>query len=94
MYLYLLLQTRLNFLDYLVESPPLHGYIEDISPKPGFQTRHGARTTSFTHNQLMNGYIRYQQSEHEGVEPTSDQFAISVTDGQYKSAKVSCRSCE
>ena len=79
----------MNIVGYLVESPPTYGYVEDITPQPGYESRIGVQTTSFTHEQLLSGYIRYKQADHQGIEPTSDQFSIAVTDGQFKSVSVS-----
>ena len=78
-----------NLLVYLIDPPPSYGYIEDITPQPGYESRSGVETSSFTHDQLLNGYIRYKQAEHQGIEPTSDEFAIAVTDGQFQSQPVS-----
>ncbi|XP_076812238.1 FRAS1-related extracellular matrix protein 1-like isoform X1 [Clavelina lepadiformis] len=75
-------------LTYLVTSPPTFGYLEDMTPRPGYEKTIGKMTTSFSHEQLMSGFIRYKQSEHEGIEPTSDQFSVAVTDGQHRSAEV------
>jgi len=73
---------------FLIRTSPRFGYIEDITPRSGYEKIVGKRTNSFNHEQLVAGYIRYVQSEHDGIEPTSDQFSLQVTDGQFHSVEV------
>lgn len=74
---------------FIITSPPNFGYIEDTTPRPGYEKQIGVAVESFKLDRLANGNIYYVQSKHHGIEPTSDQFTVQVTDGKYKSAEVS-----
>uniref|UniRef100_H2YA41 C-type lectin domain-containing protein n=1 Tax=Ciona savignyi TaxID=51511 RepID=H2YA41_CIOSA len=75
-------------LSFIITEEPTYGFIEDVTPRPGYEKVIGKRTNSFTYDQLMSGYIRYVQSQHQGMEPTSDQFSIRASDGDHLSAQV------
>ncbi|XP_071380336.1 FRAS1-related extracellular matrix protein 1b [Centroberyx affinis] len=76
-------------LTFHLEAPPLHGFLENTLPTPGFEKSNaGLRVESFSLVHLTSGYINYVQSEHRGVEPTVDQLSISVSDGLHRSAPV------
>jgi len=36
---------------------------------------------SFPYRDLLDGHVNYVQSRHERMEPTADQFVLSVSDG-------------
>ncbi|KAG7232386.1 hypothetical protein INR49_008915, partial [Caranx melampygus] len=83
----------LNFppdqLTFHLETPPLHGFLENTLPTPGSEKSNaGVRVESFSLAHVTSGFINYVQSEHKGVEPTVDQLSISVSDGLYRSAPV------
>uniref|UniRef100_A0A673BV44 Fras1 related extracellular matrix 1b n=1 Tax=Sphaeramia orbicularis TaxID=375764 RepID=A0A673BV44_9TELE len=78
-----------NQLTFYLDTPPLHGFLENTLPTPGSEKSNaGVRVESFSLIHLTSGYINYVQSEHKGAEPTVDQLSISVSDGLYRSAPV------
>nr|XP_020464816.1 FRAS1-related extracellular matrix protein 1-like [Monopterus albus] len=78
-----------NQLTFHLETPPLHGFLENTLPTPGSEKSNaGVRVESFSLVHLTSGFINYVQSEHKGVEPTVDQLSISVSDGLHHSAPV------
>uniref|UniRef100_A0A671VMF0 Fras1 related extracellular matrix 1b n=1 Tax=Sparus aurata TaxID=8175 RepID=A0A671VMF0_SPAAU len=73
-------------LTFHLETPPLHGFLENTLPTPGSEKSNaGVRVESFSLVHLTSGYINYVQSESKGVEPTVDQLSISVSDGLHRS---------
>uniref|UniRef100_I3JAE1 Fras1 related extracellular matrix 1b n=1 Tax=Oreochromis niloticus TaxID=8128 RepID=I3JAE1_ORENI len=77
-------------LVFHLETPPLHGFLENTQPTPGSEKSNaGVRVESFTLTHLTSGFINYVQSEHKGAEPTVDQLSISVSDGLHRSTPVS-----
>ncbi|XP_070688078.1 FRAS1-related extracellular matrix protein 1b [Pempheris klunzingeri] len=76
-------------LTFHVETPPLHGFLENTLPTPGSEKSNaGVRVESFSLVHLTSGFINYVQSESKGAEPTVDQLSISVSDGLHRSAPV------
>ncbi|KAM6922004.1 FRAS1-related extracellular matrix protein 1b [Xenentodon cancila] len=76
-------------LTFYVETPPLHGFLENTLPSLGSEKSNaGLRVESFSLIHLTSGFINYVQSEHRGVEPTLDQLSVSVSDGLHHSAPV------
>ncbi|XP_067452176.1 FRAS1-related extracellular matrix protein 1b isoform X1 [Thunnus thynnus] len=76
-------------LTFHLETPPLHGFLENTLPTPGSEKSNaGVRVESFSLDHLTSGFINYVQSEHKGAEPTVDQLTISVSDGLHRSAPV------
>ncbi|KAI4829093.1 hypothetical protein KUCAC02_023155 [Chaenocephalus aceratus] len=76
-------------LTFHLETPPLHGYLENTQPTPGSEKSNvGVRVESFSLVHLTMGLINYVQSESKGAEPTIDQLSISVSDGLHRSAPV------
>ncbi|XP_056271069.1 FRAS1-related extracellular matrix protein 1b [Pseudoliparis swirei] len=76
-------------LTFHLETPPLHGFLENTLPTPGFEKSNaGVRVESFSLVHLTSGFINYVQSESKGAEPTVDQLSISVSDGLHRSAVV------
>ncbi|XP_070816237.1 FRAS1-related extracellular matrix protein 1b [Chaetodon trifascialis] len=76
-------------LTFHLETPPLHGFLENTLPTPGSEKSNaGVRVESFSLVHLTSGFINYVQSESKGVEPTVDQLSISVSDGLHRSAPV------
>ncbi|KAJ8277504.1 hypothetical protein GJAV_G00075890 [Gymnothorax javanicus] len=76
-------------LFFTVETTPQHGFLENTLPTPGFEKSNaGLRVVSFSLLHLKSGYINYVQSGHQGLEPTVDQFVVSVSDGVQKSAAI------
>uniref|UniRef100_A0A8C7DG37 Fras1 related extracellular matrix 1b n=1 Tax=Oncorhynchus kisutch TaxID=8019 RepID=A0A8C7DG37_ONCKI len=74
---------------FLLENPPLQGFLENTLPSPGFEKSNaGLRVVSFSLLHLRAGYINYVQAEHQGAEPTVDQLVISVSDGRHKSPPI------
>uniref|UniRef100_A0A673XNC9 Fras1 related extracellular matrix 1b n=1 Tax=Salmo trutta TaxID=8032 RepID=A0A673XNC9_SALTR len=74
---------------FLLENPPLQGFLENTLPSPGFEKSNaGLRVVSFSLLHLRAGYINYVQAEHQGTEPTVDQLVISVSDGRHKSPPI------
>ena len=78
----------LFYLVFHIASEPQFGYIEDRTPREGYEKTIGKQTSSFTYDQLMAGHIKYVQSNHLGIEPTSDEFSVFATDGEHNSATV------
>ncbi|XP_053178655.1 FRAS1-related extracellular matrix protein 1b [Scomber japonicus] len=76
-------------LTFHLETPPLHGFLENTLPTPGSEKSNaGVRVESFTLDHVTSGFINYVQSEHKGAEPTVDQLTLSVSDGLHRSAPV------
>ncbi|KAJ0055746.1 hypothetical protein NL108_011334, partial [Boleophthalmus pectinirostris] len=79
-------------LDELVVSlvsSPQFGYIENVLPSPGFEKSNmGISIASFLYQDIIAGHVNYVQSRHERMEPTADQFILSVSDGKHTSAHV------
>ncbi|XP_049444192.1 FRAS1-related extracellular matrix protein 1b [Epinephelus fuscoguttatus] len=76
-------------LTFYVETPPLHGFLENTLPTPGSEKSNaGVRVESFSFVHLTSGFINYVQSESKGAEPTVDQLSICVSDGLHRSAPV------
>ncbi|XP_070764752.1 FRAS1-related extracellular matrix protein 1b [Enoplosus armatus] len=76
-------------LTFHLETPPLHGFLENTLPTPGSEKSNaGVRVESFSLVHLISGFINYVQSESKGAEPTVDQLSISVSDGLHRSAPV------
>nr|XP_040040685.1 FRAS1-related extracellular matrix protein 1b isoform X1 [Gasterosteus aculeatus aculeatus] len=76
-------------LTFHLETPPLHGFLENTLPTPGSEKSNaGVRVESFRLVHLTAGFINYVQSESKGVEPNVDQLSISVSDGLHHSAHV------
>ncbi|XP_069837431.1 FRAS1-related extracellular matrix protein 1-like [Dendropsophus ebraccatus] len=83
------LDTLADDLIFLMETQPQFGYLESTIPSPGSEKSvPEARITSFSLQHVSSGYIRYVQSRHWRIEPTSDFFMISVTDSAHKSMIV------
>ncbi|NXA48206.1 FREM1 protein, partial [Nothocercus julius] len=82
--------TAADDLEFVLVSPPQFGYIENILPSPGFEKSNiGISIASFQLKHLKALNINYVQSRHMGIEPTSDQFMLYVTDGLHHSAETS-----
>lgn len=43
---------------------------------------------SFSYRDIVDGHVNYVQSRHQRVEPTADQFKLSVSDGVRTSAHL------
>ncbi|XP_072314872.1 FRAS1-related extracellular matrix protein 1a [Eucyclogobius newberryi] len=81
--------TPLDELVVSLVSSPQFGYIENILPSPGFEKSNmGISIGSFLYKDIMEGHVNYVQSRHERMEPTADQFMLSVSDGKHTSAHV------
>ncbi|CAI5777043.1 FRAS1-related extracellular matrix protein 1-like isoform X1 [Podarcis lilfordi] len=73
-------------LTFFLETSPQYGYLENILPTPGHEKSNaGVNISVFTFQSLQAGYINYVQSKHEHLEPSSDHFMVSVSDGFHKS---------
>ncbi|XP_043941471.1 FRAS1-related extracellular matrix protein 1-like isoform X2 [Protopterus annectens] len=73
-------------IKFILETSPAYGYLENTLPSPGHEkSNSGIQIADFNLHHLLAGYINYVQSNHTGVEPRTDQFMISVTDGVHKS---------
>uniref|UniRef100_UPI0037E8F5E3 FRAS1-related extracellular matrix protein 1a n=1 Tax=Semicossyphus pulcher TaxID=241346 RepID=UPI0037E8F5E3 len=81
--------TLLDELVVSLISPPQFGYIENVLPSPGFEKSNtGISIASFSYKDIMDGHVNYVQSRHQRMEPTADQFMLSVSDGRHSSAHV------
>uniref|UniRef100_A0A8C5BDY9 FRAS1-related extracellular matrix protein 1 n=1 Tax=Gadus morhua TaxID=8049 RepID=A0A8C5BDY9_GADMO len=82
--------TALEELVVSLVSPPQYGYIENVLPSPGFEKSNmGISIASFSYKDVLDGHVNYVQSRHQRMEPTADQFVLSVSDGERSSAPVS-----
>lgn len=76
-------------LTFYLDTPPLHGFLENTLPTPGSEKSNaGVKVEFFSLVHLTSGFINYVQSEHKGAEPTVDQLSLSVSDGLHRSAPV------
>ncbi|XP_068611805.1 FRAS1-related extracellular matrix protein 1a [Brachionichthys hirsutus] len=81
--------TVLDQLVVSLISPPQFGYIENVLPSPGFEKSNtGISIASFLYKDIIDGHVNYVQSRHQRMEPTADQFMLSVYDGKHSSAHV------
>lgn len=81
--------TNPDELVFYLETPPQFGFLENTLPSPGFEKSNaGIKVESFSLLHLNSGFINYVQALHKGVEPTTDHFVVSVSDGVHKSAGV------
>ncbi|XP_055084970.1 FRAS1-related extracellular matrix protein 1a isoform X2 [Periophthalmus magnuspinnatus] len=81
--------TPLDELVVSLVSSPQFGYIENVLPSPGFEKSNmGISIASFLYKDIITGHVNYVQSRHERMEPTADQFMLSVSDGKHTSAHV------
>ncbi|KAM4612074.1 FRAS1-related extracellular matrix protein 1a [Polymixia lowei] len=81
--------TALKELVVSLVSPPQFGYIENVLPSPGFEKSNmGISIASFSYKDIIDGHVNYVQSRHQRMEPTADQFILSVSDGKRSSANV------
>ncbi|XP_030062909.1 FRAS1-related extracellular matrix protein 1 isoform X2 [Microcaecilia unicolor] len=81
--------THSEELNFILETSPQYGYLENTLPSPGFEKSNaGINISSFSFQNLKAGHINYVQSKHERVEPTADHFMIHVSDGVQKSMAV------
>ncbi|XP_077401536.1 FRAS1-related extracellular matrix protein 1a [Vanacampus margaritifer] len=68
---------------------PQFGYLENILPRPGFEKSNmGMSIDACSYSDIIAGQINYVQSRHQKVEPTSDQFILCVSDGEFSSTHV------
>uniref|UniRef100_A0ABM5G827 FRAS1-related extracellular matrix protein 1-like isoform X2 n=1 Tax=Pogona vitticeps TaxID=103695 RepID=A0ABM5G827_9SAUR len=73
-------------LTFYLETSPQYGYLENLLPPPGYEkSNEGMNISMFTFQSLKDGYVNYVQSMHKRLEPTSDSFMVSVSDGLHKS---------
>ncbi|CAL8326972.1 unnamed protein product [Lota lota] len=83
------MDTELEVLVVSLVSPPQFGYIENVLPSPGFEKSNmGISIASFSYKDILDGHVNYVQSRHQRMEPTADQFVLSVSDGERSSAHV------
>ncbi|KAG9482906.1 hypothetical protein GDO78_009060 [Eleutherodactylus coqui] len=81
--------TLADELIFIMETQPQYGYLESTIPSPGSEKSTAeTRISSFSLQHVSAGYIRYVQSHHQHIEPTSDFFMISSTDSIQKSMIV------
>lgn len=79
--------THPEQLHFHLHTPPQHGFLENTLPSPGFEKSNaGLKVGFFSLQHLRSGFIRYVQADHQGTEPTIDQFTITVRDGVHQSA--------
>ncbi|XP_028263008.1 FRAS1-related extracellular matrix protein 1a [Parambassis ranga] len=83
------IDTALDELVLSLISAPQFGYIENVLPSPGFEKSNtGISIASFSYKDIMDGHVNYVQSRHLRIEPTADQFMLSVSDGKHSSGHV------
>ncbi|XP_061489211.1 FRAS1-related extracellular matrix protein 1-like isoform X3 [Rhineura floridana] len=76
-------------LTFFLETSPQYGYLENILPTPGYEKSNaGLNISVFAFQSLQTGYINYVQSKHEHLEPSTDHFMVSVSDGFHKSLAI------
>lgn len=67
---------------------PRAGFVENTDTLPGSErTGRGLAINLFSANDLLEGFIFYEQNQHEGVEPTTDSFQVKCSDGVQQSAE-------
>ncbi|KAM5193950.1 FRAS1-related extracellular matrix protein 1 [Mantella aurantiaca] len=82
--------TDSNNLKFILVSPPLYGYIENVLPSPGFEKSNmGISIDAFLLKDIISNNVNYVQSRHQRMEPTADQFMFYVTDGKHRSVEKS-----
>ncbi|GIY35545.1 extracellular matrix protein FRAS1 [Caerostris darwini] len=78
--------TPLSNLTVIIEKQPDFGFIENSRPIPGAENDlAGIPISSFPYIDLVEGYIKYMQVGHQGVEPEQDTVYIRITDGKLSS---------
>ncbi|XP_054717496.1 extracellular matrix organizing protein FRAS1-like [Uloborus diversus] len=74
--------SPLSDLVVVVERQPEYGYLENSKPIPGLElSLSGIPISVFPYIDLVEGYIKYIQLSHLGVEPEKDTILIHITDG-------------
>ncbi|XP_069889249.1 FRAS1-related extracellular matrix protein 1 isoform X1 [Dipodomys merriami] len=82
--------TAADDLEFVLVSPPQFGYLENTLPSAGFEKSNmGISISSFQWRDMKSLHINYVQSKHLRIEPTADQFVVSVTDGSQRSSETS-----
>ena len=69
-----------------------HGFLDSIAPASGSEDPLVDKPLDcFPYRQIEEGFIRYNQFAHLGVEPRSDGGAVTATDGSSTSAPLKMR---
>ncbi|GBN30546.1 Extracellular matrix protein FRAS1 [Araneus ventricosus] len=80
--------TPLFNLTVIIEKQPDYGFIENSRPIPGAENDlAGIPISAFPYIDLVEGYIKYMQVGHQGVEPEQDTVLIYLTDGRLTSSQ-------
>nr|XP_057934070.1 FRAS1-related extracellular matrix protein 1a isoform X2 [Doryrhamphus excisus] len=80
--------TVLDKLVLTLMTPPQFGYLENVRPRPGFEKSNmGVSIDSFSYSDVIDGKVNYVQSWHQKTEPTTDQFVLCASDGQFSSGR-------
>lgn len=81
--------STMDQLTFHIVLEPTWGYVENVRPNPGSEKSNaGKPISSFTFDDIQEGDIKYVQSIHQLVEPTSDLFIVYVSDGERVSPNV------
>ncbi|PIK59724.1 putative FRAS1-related extracellular matrix protein 1 [Apostichopus japonicus] len=76
-------------LTFHITRQPEWGYVENVRPNPGSREEQcGHAVDSFTFDDIQEGDIKYVQSVHQAVDPTSDSFVLYISDGERSSPNV------
>ncbi|GFY26068.1 extracellular matrix protein FRAS1 [Trichonephila clavipes] len=78
--------SSLSDLTVVIEKQPDYGFIENSRPIPGAENDlAGIPISSFPYIDLVEGYIKYMQAGHQGMEPEQDTVYIRIDDGRLSS---------
>ncbi|KAG7255818.1 hypothetical protein CRUP_017527 [Coryphaenoides rupestris] len=76
------MDTALEELVISLVSPPQFGYIENVLPSPGFEKSNAGISIGMTLGPYsLEPVAPNPESRHQRMEPTADQFVLSVSDG-------------
>ncbi|XP_071043236.1 extracellular matrix organizing protein FRAS1 [Parasteatoda tepidariorum] len=79
--------SALSDLTVVLDTQPDYGFIENSRPIPGAENSlAGIPISSFPYIDLIEGFVKYIQTAHHGVEPERDSVYIHINDGYLSSS--------
>ncbi|XP_070544831.1 extracellular matrix organizing protein FRAS1-like [Ptychodera flava] len=80
------IDTPLNELVVVMESPPSFGYVESVKKLYGSEyVASGVPQHVFSVQDIIDNVVQYVQNQHQNIEPVQDGFLFHVSDGTNQS---------